>query len=647
MQQDAAEALDLIPDHVNRLTVGEWAEARRVLPASLTSQPGPFRWSVAPYMREIADCFSESSDVERVAFMKGSQITATTGVLENFLGYIIDAAPGPTMFISADKGTAETSVELRIDQMLESTGLESKVFAQTEKRSNKKTGDTKSKKEFPGGFLLAVGPNTGAKLRSFPIRYLLCDEVDGYPQEVGTSDMSGPRSNRSVNKKAAEGDPIALAEKRTDTFEAIRKILYISTPLIEATSRIKRFFDAGDCRYYYVPCRHCGHMQRLRWRDEDGRFRLKFNRNERGELDWDSVHYECEKCGGAWTNDDKAWFLPRGEWRFTKPASKPRFRSYHLNALYSPVGMHSWEAVCQEWIDIGEPQDLMRLKTFINLTLGECYQERGEAPRYERVLLHREDYKAGTLPAAARPLILSLGADVQKDRIEAEIVAWGKDKESWSVEYLTFPGATDDPNSEAWSGLYEAIEREHAGHRINIALIDSGYRTPLVYEFCQQFNGPVYPCMGDPGIIADRGTKRIIAVRKVPGHEVERVDMDTSFLKKEIYGFINRGTEKGELPTKPFPGFCHFPMDYDRRYAMMLTAESRVLRSIQGGRHDYVWVQHGHNEALDCRVYALASLYVMFYVRVDEIEREAREKQIKDPLDYTWAHFWIEIENRK
>jgi len=167
------------------LTVSEWAEQKRVLPHGTTSMPGPFSWNVAPYMREIADAMSESSPVERVAVMKSAQITYTVGVLENTIGYIIDAAPGPAIFVSADEQMAQASVELRVDRMIESAGLEGKIRSGSHKRHSKKTGDTKSKKEFSGGVLLAYGPNSGGKLRSFSIQYVLGDEIDAWPQTVG------------------------------------------------------------------------------------------------------------------------------------------------------------------------------------------------------------------------------------------------------------------------------------------------------------------------------------------------------------------------------------------------------------------------------------------------------------------------------
>jgi phage terminase large subunit GpA-like protein len=636
MIEAAADSLDFIPDHVNRITVGEWAEEKRILPVGLTSMPGPFRWNVAPYMREIADCLSESSDVTEVAVMKGAQVTFTVGVLENFIGYIIDVAPGPTMFISADKGMAETSVELRVDRMIESAGLASKVYSQSEKRHNKKTGDTKSKKEFAGGFLLAIGPNVGAKLRIFSVRYEVFDEVDAYPMEIGAAD-------KTRGKTANEGDPVALAKKRTVSFERIRKILYGSTPLDDATSRIKPLFKKGDQRYYFVPCKYCGHMQRLRWRDDDGTFRLKFKTDETGRLVVSSVHYECEKCGRHWKNEDKEFFLPAGEWRPTAEPSEPGFRSYHISALYSPVGMQSWEGICQEWIDAKE--DLTKLRAFVNTVLGETWVEQGEAPRYERIMMRREEYKTGSLPPGAQPLIVTVGADVQADRIAVEIVAWGRDKESWSVQYVEIPGNTADIDSEAWTSLAKLLSEQPAGIPVFRALIDSGFNSPVVYQFCERFSQGVLPVKGDARLQADRGTSRVYALRDVPGYYVKRVDLDPGHLKQEIYNSLGRGTPEGKSPTAPFPGYCHFPFDYDEKYFRMLTAEQRVRESTHDGKGRMVWhLQHGRrNEALDCRVYALGCLSVAYGERLREIQEEDEELA----KEYSWTKFWDEIEALK
>lgn len=651
MRSDLAECFNLIPDHLNTLTVSEWAERKRILPRSLTSIPGPFRWANSPFTREIADNLSASSPVQRVAVMKGAQITFTVSVLENWIGYIIDENPGPSMFVGGDRETAQTGIELRVDAMIQSTGLQEKIFSQVEKRHNKKTGDTKSKKEFSGGFLLAIGPNSGAKLRMISIQNLMCDEVDAYPMQVGASDAA----KRGI--KQNEGDPVALAETRTAAFSSRRKVLYGSTPTVKGQSKIEELFKMGDQRYYHVPCKHCGHMQVLKWSQ------IKFERDESGRLIFDldtegqpvegtgHVHYECEQCHGTWRNTDKAFFLARGEWRATAEAKEPNFRSYHISSLYSPVGMLPWEKVVLKWI--GAQGDLTKLREFFNTVLGECWEERGEAPSSDRLEQRASlsTYEAGTLPPTAKPLIVTLGADIQKDRIEVEIVAWGKDKESWSIEYLTLfqTPDTSDMYGEAWKSLRAAIKAPHGGLYPSMTLIDAGFNTPTVYQFCDKFERSVMPVKGDTNDILGKGLARVYAIREVPGYQVRRVDLDTNYLKQEVYNHLNKGTADGYAPTAPFPGYCHFPKDYGERYFHMLTAEEQIIKQTPDGRGKRVWHQRrARNEALDIRVYAIGALYVVFGAWREQVEENMEARGLKrEDSKVSWTDFWQWVEGER
>jgi phage terminase large subunit GpA-like protein len=597
---DWKQDFNLIESKINRIIPSMWATEKRIMPNGLTPMPGPFRWEVTPYLKEIIDCFSSHSGVNKVVIMKGAQLGFSVGILENLIGWIIDCEPGPTLFVSADKELAESVTETRIDRMIESAGIGYKIFSQVEKKHGKKTGDTKSKKEFPGGFLLPVGPNMGPKLRSHSIRFLLFDEIDGYLLEI-----------------KSEGDPLAIAERRTDAFSRTRKILYISTPTTEDESRIKPLYETGDQSKYYVPCKHCGEFQVLSWDH------IKFEHDEQNRLIWESVHYECESCGEHWKNDDKSFFLPRGEWRSTEKPMEPGLRSFHLSSLYSPIGFRTWESIAQEFIKV--KNDPPKLRAFANTVLGETWQERGEAPSWEKIMLRREDYIITRLPVYANPLVLTLGADVQKDRIECELVAWCDQKESYSVGYYVLFGDTSNIESEAWKSIYNILTREHAGLRITMALIDSGYNTSVVYQFCEQFGSGVYPCMGE----STQGfSRRTFALRAVAGYAVKRVDIQTNQLKAEIYGDLRKHFDGEIFPS----GYCHFPEEYGEEYFKMLTAEERVKEKTKSGAVRMVWKQiRQRNESLDCRIYALAGLYLLASMISEELSPD-------DPIP--WDLFW-------
>lgn len=627
-------AREMIHTEISHLSVSEWATRKRILPQGLTALPGPFRWDVTPYLREIADCMSATSPVREVYVRKGAQVGYTVGVLENWIGYVIDMEPGPMMFVSADADVAEASVELRVDRMIQAAGLQGKIFSQSEKTHGKKTGDTKRKKEFPGGFLMAVGPNSGSKLRSFSIQYLAEDELDAWPTEVG--------GTASDAKTANEGDPHVLARRRQDAYSAISKTLGGSTPLIKQTSRIERLYLEGDQRQYYVPCKHCGEYQPLAWKQ------MRWDKDDDGRLVWGSVRYECSSCGQPWKNEDKAWFLPRGEWRPTAEPRRPGVRSYHLPSLLSPIGMRSWEDICDEWIRA--QGDQAKLRVFVNTVLGETWEERGDAPPVDRVMLRRQEYSPevvvqrddGSLDIfEARlpegPKIITLGADVQHDRIECELVAWGRGKESWSAGYHIFEGPTDDPGAGAWVPFREVLMRpDHGGLRLALALVDSGDQSAVVYSFVDRyFLGGVLPCKGASNTV---GRGRIFAVRDNPGYTCRRIDLDEGMLKSEFYaatrvGPIDTPPEGAQLPD----GYCHFPQAYDRRYFEKLYSETRHSEMSKTGPRVY-WKRHGRNEALDCRAYALGALYV--------VAAEATGTD-EDPYSVDWSAFWDLIESNK
>jgi phage terminase large subunit GpA-like protein len=598
---------DIIPRRVPRMSMPEWAEQNRVLPQGVTPYPGPFRWEVVPYLREIADCLSETSQVRKVALMKGAQIAATVGLGENWLGYIIDVVPGPTLYISGDAGMAKDSAGRRIDAMIRHAGLGDRIFAQGKSKSSRKSGDTATEKEFPGGFIRAIGPRSGSKLRSDSIKYLYADEVDAYPESTGK-----------------EGDPIALAERRTDAYEASRKILYTSTPLIEQTSKIKQLHD--NRRKYYVPCKHCGHMQPLIWGEKEKLGGIKFDTDEYGRLVWDSVAYQCEQCGGYWHNADKAWFLPRGEWRPTAEAAEPGFRSYHISSLYSPVGFRSWESGVQEFLE--NKDDPVQYQTFVNTFLGEPWVDYGEKPRLEAIVTRERPYRVNEKPESAKPLLVTIGCDVQQDRIECEIVAWGRNAESWSVDYRVFYGDTADPDDPCWEELRATVHEEHFGLYATLTGIDAGYRTDVVYQFADSFDEGVHPVMGYDNLGSQATYTKL---RHVTEAATPRLDMNVDLLKQRVYSYLNK--QQYEDGRKPI-GYCNFPVDYDREHFNRLTAESRVLSST--GK--FVWDAGGRrNEQLDCRVYALGLLHAF--------KQSVEEGYGLEPGQLPWNDFWDWLES--
>jgi phage terminase large subunit GpA-like protein len=599
-----------------KLTVSEWAdEFRMVGPPS--PEPGPWRTSRTPYLREIMDTLSAEHPARFVTFMKGSQLGGTeSGV--NWVGYMIDQAPTSMIILLPTQGVTEEWSRVRLASLIERTPvLRGKVLEVARRES----GNTLFSKKIAGGlgWIKLAWSSSAAKLRSTPAEFILSDEVDAFEEDAD-----------------GEGDPIALVEKRFSNFPR-GKSFRLSTPATAPKSRIDAEFRKGDQRFFFVPCPHCGHYQalefkRLRWKPEPVEEERPENRADRCA----SAAYVCRECSKPIEERFKPEMLAAGIWVAT--ASDPELRevgfadtgeiadireamesarraSFHLSSLYSPVGWYSWAQLAEDW-EVAK-RDVRRLKVFVMTALAEVWVDKGEAPDATRLFERRENYERGVVPSGG--LFLTGGVDVQKDRLEVEVVAWGPRKESWSIDYVVIEG--DTSGEKVWNELGELLGRDWRRANggtlpIQVLAVDTGYRAPEVYEFTKKHPQAVFSSAGwrvpaprtvvpikggsDHVRIIERYTSADAARRR---RGVKLVTVGTAAVKEQLYSWL-----RFPVPTTPGesypPGFCHFP-SYEIGWFQGLTSESRVVRK----RGRFEWVRHSNvrNEALDCRVYARAA----------------------------------------
>ena len=559
------------------LTVSEWADRHRYLAPTSSAEPGPWRTERTPFLREIMDKLSANDPVQEVIVMKGAQL-GFTECGNNWLGYIIDIAPGPVMMVMPTGDTVKRNSKIRIDPMIEASPSLSKKIA--EKRS-RDSGNTIFSKDFPGGVLIMTGANSAVGLRSMPVKFLFLDECDGYP-----SDLDG------------EGSPIDLAKRRTATF-AKRKIFIVSTPTVQGESAVEGEFESTDQRYYFVPCPHCGAYQKLQW----------------SNLVWteghpETVTYTCEHCQQAIHERHKTVMLSHGEWRPTNEANiSIRKVGYHLNSLYSPLGWYSWVDAAREWEDAKKKPE--KLKTFINTVLGETWKESGDVPEWQAIYDRREGYELNKPPSDVA--LITAGVDVQKDRLEVEIVGWCKNKRSYSIDYRVLMG--DTAALPVWDELAKIVNESWSREDglilpMKMMAVDTGYNTQHVYDFCRRFDVTrVIPIKGQDNQTIIVAPPKPVDVMK-NGKKVGKVkvwNVAVSMIKSQLYGWLRQyRDEEGNYPH----GYCHFPQ-YDVHYFKGLTAERLEFKLIRGFKR-YQWVkEYERNEPLDCRVYARAAAAVV------------------------------------
>lgn len=582
-----------------QLTVSEWADAHRRLPQRSSAEPGPWRTSRTPYLREPMDAMSATSPTEEVVLMFAAQ-TGKTETILNVLGYVIDHAPGPVLLVQPTVDTAKRFSKQRVDPLFTDTPRLAGKVAEVKSRDSR---SSMLMKEFLGGLLIITGANSAVGLRSMPARYLLPDEIDGYPADVD-----------------GEGDPVGLAEARQRTFSR-RKTLKCSTPTIAGASAIERAYQSTDQRRYFVPCPHCGALQILRYE------RLVWTRLG---LPPESAVYVCEHCEAAIEERFKTSMLAHGEWKPTAQGTNPKVRGYHLNGLYSPVGWLSWGRIAQQWVTAHKDPD--KLRVFTNTVLAETWHEKGEAPEWRPLYERRETYEEGTVPLGG--LFLTAGVDVQKDRLIVEVVAWGRGKESWSVMYGVVPGNTNDlTDSGPWGQLDALLARTYT-HELGAELpvrmlaVDSGYNTSEVYSWARKYPmSRVIAIKGQESGGALIGSPSPVEInlrgrRPIRGYKVWPVV--GAIAKSELYGFVRleRPAEGEPLP----PGWCHWPQ-YDEDYFKQLTAEQLVSKKNRRGYTVMTWslIPGRENHVLDARVYARAAAELAGLSRFRESDWAALE----------------------
>ena len=571
----AAAAAGARPDPL--LTISQWADRYRWLSQRASAEHGRWRTERTPYLREIMDCLSPMSLIERTVFMKGAQIGGTE-CGNNWMGYIIHQAPGPMMAVQPTVEMAKRNSKQRIDPLIEESEVLRKLVRDPRSRDS---GNTVLSKDFPGGVLVMTGANSAVGLRSMAARYLFLDEVDAYPGDV-----------------EGEGDPITLAMARTRTF-ARRKVFLVSTPKITGVSRIESAYEESDQRKYWVPCPTCREFQIL-----------KFAQLRWPKGDPQSAVYVCEHCGQEIRNHQKQSMLARGEWR-AGAKGDGRTAGFHISSLYSPVGWFSWGDAAKQFEQAQKNPAL--LQVFVNTVLGETWTLLGEAPEWQKLYDRREDYKVGLVPRGG--LFLTAGADVQKDRIEVEIAAWGRGKESWSVDYRVFEG--DTSRAAVWeklTGLLNESFTTESGLELPIMqlAVDSGFATIEVYQWARRQGGRVLVIKGDsrtPSLIGSASPVEVGPMGAKLKRGVRVWPVNSGMAKEELYRWLrqDRPTDEDVAKGIPFPsGYCHFPR-YSEEYFKQITAEQLVTKIVKGYRRHEWQKMRERNEALDCRVYARAA----------------------------------------
>jgi len=571
-QLDETEAQALRPPP--KLSLASWAERYFRLSPESSAETGDFRpWG---FQRGMLDAVTAPEN-ERVTVIKSARV-GYTKLIDAAVGFFSHQDPSPVLVVNPRVEDAEDYSKTEIAPMLRDSPALASVVGQVK---GKDPNFTIRRKVFRNGASLSLlGANSPNEFRRVTARVVAFDEVDAYP--LSTS----------------EGDPIDLGTQRTTSFWN-RRIIMGSTPTVRGESRIETAWQESDQRYYHVPCPHCGEEQVLEF-GADKPYGLRWPKDDDGTPRPDEAYYLCVNgCTIAETH--KRWMIENGHWIAHRPENRGH-AGFHISALYSLFWNARWGVIAREVLE--RKDDPARLQTFVNTTLGETWEPPADQDVDEANLMARREVYPAEVPDGVA--LLTMAVDTQDDRLEAEVIGWGYDEESWSIEHFVFLG--DPEEQHVWDRVDDVRLRRWTcadGRRLAVDAVcvdTGGHHTEAAYRWCvDRSRANVWAIKGQDKRHGQRGQVfPSKPTRKTKG-KVPLYMIDVNAAKDATYPRLAK--------AEPGPGTCHFPAHYEADYFDQLTAEKPVTERVNG---QYVrrWKLKGgrRNEAFDLRVYNYAAL---------------------------------------
>ncbi len=584
------------------LTVTEWAEKRRRLSTESSAEPGPWRTTRTPYLREPMNAFTDPR-VRRIVMVAASQV-GKSELENNIIGYIIDEDPGSILYIHPTTIDAKEYSKLRVAPMIrDCPTLRRKVAAPKSRDS----GNTVLQKAYPGGILTMCGSTEAHALASKPIRYVLGDERDRWATSAGN-----------------EGDPWGLAMARQTTFYNA-KAVEVSTPTVKNVSAIADSYAEGTMERWKSKCPHCGEYHEIQWKDIRYEYETK-EVNQKKTYKVKSILYVCPGCAAV--SDEITMKRQPARWEADNPdAYAQGVRSFWLNAFVSQWA--SWESIILKFLNaVGKSR---KLQVVYNTCFGELWEDRGELEDEDSLMARRDEYPA-ELPDGV--LVLTAGVDTQDNRMEYEVVGHGHFSETWGIEKGVVMGRPDD--EKTWAKLDEVLfDRvfrfaDGLGLRLSMTFVDEGgHFTQDVRLQCRARIGKKVFCIKgmsgpDRPYTAPPKQMKIIVNQKTVGACWQyQIGVDSG----KVMIMDNLSVKS------PGPKFCHFPKKdcYGAAYFAGLLSER--LEYDAGKKQPWVWKKipgHERNEALDCRNYALAAFKAL-PKNLDAIDRRLKTARGQAP----------------
>lgn len=587
-----------------KTSVSQWADNHRMLSSGISAEPGKWKTSRAPYQKDIMNAFTEPG-IHRVVVKSSSQI-GKSDMMNNVIGRFAHLDPCAIMMIQPTIDMAQDYSKTRIAPMIRDTKVLNNLFYDVKSRD---ANNTILSKVFPGGRLIMCGANSPAGLASRPIRILLADEVDRFPDSAGT-----------------EGDPVDLAAKRMTTFWNSCMGLF-STPTNEGSSRIDEEYLAGTQEEWQHKCPNCGEYHLLRHIDMTVDYKEIKTPGGKKTVIVNDVKWRCPHCGFSFSEKEMKQ-TPQKYISRNADALKNGIRSFFVNGFTSPWMI--WSKIMREWLEAkGDPE---REKVIMNTVFGESYKQKG-AFEDEQIFLRRRESYGAELPNGV--LLLTAAIDTQDNRLEYEVVGWGKEEECWGIRKGIVLGAPNQ--ARTWKEIDNILDKTYhfadgKGLKVVRTFIDSGgHYTSDVYNYCQKnFHKQRFAIKGRGG----PGIPLIYKIAKANNAKAPLILLGVDDGKQQIMDRLSIDS--------PGPLYFHFPQDegikelsnrgYDDLYFKGIISEHKKVYKRNGVLRE-VWetTKNVRNEPLDLRNYNLACMKSLKpdWVKLEMLVNGMSETEVK------------------
>lgn len=621
----------------------------------------------SPFWRKPVDCFHPNHPAKDITIMSIAQGGKTMMFINAGVAYSIAHNPQHIIYLTGQTELTKDAVG-RLDEILAACDLAKFIKSNLVKKRNNRSGDTALRKEFKGRRFIAGSITNHNMLRQNEAAIIIADDLDAGRME-----------------KEQTGDTIELIKGRTKAHEHRAKRVWVSSPQVKGNSLIERQYERSNKELYFVPCQCCHEMISLS-------FEVKITDKESAGLKWkldnfgrvvpNSVYYICQLCGGSFTDKRKYQFLNDGDWKpqEVNPVDYDHY-GFHLNGLYTPVGMTSWFNLACDYVACNpknEPRNEAEYQTFLNLKLGELYEPPQTEIKISDLEKNVRGYDIGVLPEKisigdgnGRIILLTLAADlggryigdaiksVRDDvRLDWELMAHSESGSKYSICHgsigtfkPSFMEQTDErelysydlaKNNNVWKEFLSLIDKTYTtdtGRKMKVAItaIDTGFADQYVWAFIDRFNNHDRRVIGIKGDKEGRPVTWGVNQRNFK-QSITRTNLYTLVvgqLKDQLAGRLSLVWDgQGVQP----PGFMNFPEKKNGLYSTQgyfahFGAEQRKIDK----KNNFIWEKknpQSQNHFFDVCIYNIAASEILQHKVIGDLSKNDKSIDVKTA---SWA----------